>query len=70
MAQDSGNDRDFSIERFRPYIRLQLFGTKETVQAFIDQLHAIGMIDRIYWGRPTPVPGTEGEWVSILNRRW
>lgn len=70
MFTGSSDDRDRSIERFRPYFRLQLFGTQETVQSIINQLHALGFVDRVYWGKPMPVPGVEGEWVSVLYRRW
>ncbi|MBD2326392.1 hypothetical protein [Alkalinema sp. FACHB-956] len=63
MFTGSGSDRDCSIERFRPYFRLQLFGTKETVQSIINQLHSLGFLDRVYWGKPMPVPGVDGAWV-------
>ncbi|MGI0493695.1 hypothetical protein ACN4EG_18085 [Alkalinema pantanalense CENA528] len=70
MSTGSSDDHDRSIEQSRPYYRLHLFGTQATVQSIINQLHALGFVDRAYWGTPTPVPGVEGEWVSVLQRRW
>ncbi|MBD2329704.1 hypothetical protein [Alkalinema sp. FACHB-956] len=70
MAKDTRDRDDRSIEHNRPYIRLQLFGTRETVQSTIDRMHATGFMDRVYWGQPMPVPGNEVEWVSVLYRRW
>ncbi|MBD2327123.1 hypothetical protein [Alkalinema sp. FACHB-956] len=71
MCFTGSSDRgDHSIEQLHPYYRLQLFGTKETVESIINRLHSIGFVDRVYWGKPMPVPGVEGEWVSVLQRRW
>ncbi|OUC15602.1 MAG: hypothetical protein B0A82_06610 [Alkalinema sp. CACIAM 70d] len=70
MFTGSSDGHDRSIEHVQPYYRLQLFGTKETVESIINRLHSIGFVDRAYWGKPMPVPGVEGEWVSVLQRRW
>ncbi|MGI0491197.1 hypothetical protein ACN4EG_05255 [Alkalinema pantanalense CENA528] len=70
MFTGSSDDRDRSIEQSRPYFRLQLFGTKNTVESIINRLHAMGFVDRVYWGKPMPVPGVDDEWVSVLQRRW
>ncbi|MGI0494828.1 hypothetical protein ACN4EG_23840 [Alkalinema pantanalense CENA528] len=70
MAKDMSDRPDRPIEPDRPYIRLQLFGTRDTVHSTIDRMHALGLVDRVYWGKPMPVPGQQAEWVSVLYRQW
>ncbi|OUC13856.1 MAG: hypothetical protein B0A82_15220 [Alkalinema sp. CACIAM 70d] len=70
MAKGSRDRGDHSIDHDRQWIRLQLFGTKQSVSLMIDRLHSAGVMDRVYWSQPMPVPGVVGEWVSVLRRSW
>ncbi|OUC15811.1 MAG: hypothetical protein B0A82_04950 [Alkalinema sp. CACIAM 70d] len=51
----------------RPF-RFYLFGTREEVQAAINQLHSLRFSDRVRWSPPMPVPGSDWQYVSMMER--
>ncbi|MGI0493272.1 hypothetical protein ACN4EG_15925 [Alkalinema pantanalense CENA528] len=61
-----GSDRVTDPER-RPF-RFYLFGTREEVQSAINQLHALRFSDRVRWSPPMPVPGSDWQYVSMMER--
>ncbi|MGI0493899.1 hypothetical protein ACN4EG_19120 [Alkalinema pantanalense CENA528] len=59
-------DRASESDR-RPF-RFYLFGTREEVQSAINQLHVLRFSDRIRWSSPMPVPGSDWQYVSMMER--
>ncbi|MGI0493523.1 hypothetical protein ACN4EG_17205 [Alkalinema pantanalense CENA528] len=51
----------------RPF-RFYLFGTREEVQSAINQLHVLRFSDRVRWSPPMPVPGSDWQYVSMMER--
>ncbi|MGI0492144.1 hypothetical protein ACN4EG_10045 [Alkalinema pantanalense CENA528] len=60
------SDRVTDSQR-RP-LQFYLFGTREDVQSAINQLHVVHFSDRIRWSVPVPVPGSDWQYVSIMQR--
>ncbi|OUC16714.1 MAG: hypothetical protein B0A82_00365 [Alkalinema sp. CACIAM 70d] len=61
-----GGDRP--IDDARKPLQFYLFGTREEVQAAINQLHALRFSDRVRWSRPMPVSGSDWQYVSMMER--
>ncbi|MGI0494620.1 hypothetical protein ACN4EG_22775 [Alkalinema pantanalense CENA528] len=61
-----GSDRVSDAER-RPF-RFYLFGTHKEVQSAINQLHTLRFFDRIRWSPPMPVPSSDWQYVSMIER--
>ncbi|OUC13211.1 MAG: hypothetical protein B0A82_18115 [Alkalinema sp. CACIAM 70d] len=59
-------DRASESDR-RPF-RFYLFGTREEVQSAINQLHVLRFSDRVRWSSPMPVPGSDWQYVSMMER--
>ncbi|MBD2327775.1 hypothetical protein [Alkalinema sp. FACHB-956] len=47
---------------------IHLIGHRELVESTINQLHALRFSDRIRWSIPTPIPNSNGKYISILHR--
>lgn len=61
-------DSDRVIDpEYKPF-RFYLFGTREEVQAAINQLHVLRFSDRVRWSPPMPVPGSDWQYVSMMER--
>ncbi|OUC13228.1 MAG: hypothetical protein B0A82_18220 [Alkalinema sp. CACIAM 70d] len=60
------SDRVSDAER-KPF-RFYLFGTREEVQSAINQLHVLRFSDRVRWSPPMPVPGSDWQYVSMMER--
>ncbi|OUC15412.1 MAG: hypothetical protein B0A82_06660 [Alkalinema sp. CACIAM 70d] len=60
------SDRVTDSER-RP-LQFYLFGTREDVQSAINQLHVVRFSDRVRWSVPVPVPGSDWQYVSMMQR--
>ncbi|MGI0495270.1 hypothetical protein ACN4EG_26115 [Alkalinema pantanalense CENA528] len=59
---------DRVIDPDRKPLQFYLFGTREDVQAAINQLHALRFSDRVRWSPPMPVPGSTWQYVSLMER--
>ncbi|MGI0495278.1 hypothetical protein ACN4EG_26155, partial [Alkalinema pantanalense CENA528] len=67
MVINFGNsDRAIDLEH-KP-LQFYLVGTREEVQATINQLHVLRFSDRIRWSVPVPVSGSNWQYVSIMQR--
>ncbi|MGI0491502.1 hypothetical protein ACN4EG_06800 [Alkalinema pantanalense CENA528] len=59
-------DRVSDGER-RP-LQFYLLGTREDVQAAINQLHSLRFSDRVRWSPPIPVLGSDWKYISMMER--
>ncbi|OUC13094.1 MAG: hypothetical protein B0A82_18990 [Alkalinema sp. CACIAM 70d] len=67
MVINFGNpDRVIDLEQ-KP-LQFYLFGTRAEVQAAINQLHSLRFSDRIRWSIPVPVPGSDWQYFSLMQR--
>ncbi|MBD2326278.1 hypothetical protein [Alkalinema sp. FACHB-956] len=67
MVINFGNSDRAIDPEFKP-LQFYLVGTREEVHATINQLHVLRFSDRIRWGVPVPVPGSDWQYVSIMQR--
>ncbi|MGI0494747.1 hypothetical protein ACN4EG_23420 [Alkalinema pantanalense CENA528] len=59
---------DRAIEDDRRPLQFYLLGTREEVQATINQLYVLRFSDRVRWSPPVPVPGSDWQYVSRMER--
>ncbi|OUC13053.1 MAG: hypothetical protein B0A82_19390 [Alkalinema sp. CACIAM 70d] len=64
----SFGDSDRVTDAERRLFRFYLFGTREEVQSAINQLHVLRFSDRVRWSPPMPVPGSDWQYVSLMER--
>ncbi|MBD2329427.1 hypothetical protein [Alkalinema sp. FACHB-956] len=56
------------IDDAQKNLQFYLLGTREEVQATINQLHALRFSDRVRWSRPMPVSGSDWQYISMMER--
>ncbi|MBD2325854.1 hypothetical protein [Alkalinema sp. FACHB-956] len=62
------DDLDRAIEDSRKPLQFYLLGTREEVQSTINQLQVLRFSERIRWSPPVPVPGSDWQYVSKMQR--
>ncbi|MBD2328899.1 hypothetical protein [Alkalinema sp. FACHB-956] len=64
----SFDNLDRAIEDDRKPLKFYLLGTREDVQSTINQLQVLRFSERIRWSPPVPVPSSDWQYVSVMER--
>ncbi|MBD2328818.1 hypothetical protein [Alkalinema sp. FACHB-956] len=62
------SDHDRPIDDARRPLQFYLLGTREEIQATINQLQVLHFCERIRWSPPIPVLGSDWKYISMMER--